>query len=233
MWPMRFSKVGKGYIDPLPRQGGWLYKIRMALDHAPNAPQRFNAKKEWVDLSFEILILTAEIHAHVLREKTLFEMFAQVKDEVSWAQGLSVNCVTNLFMALLTARGAWKADPSRPTLEGNLCRTAIALDRFQERMKLIGELIDIQIFLKNPDATTIALDNGGVQGFIERGLLYPEHQIVMAEVSEGLHRLTLSSAPGQDEDELANTLQGVTISHPEQHEDVDMEANDADSRGFY
>lgn len=102
---------------------------------------------------------------------------------------------------------------------------------FQERMKLLGEIIDIEIYLQRPDETTFALDNGGVRGSIERGLLYPENQVIAAEISEGLHRLILSSAPQQDDDELANALQNVNISHAQDAEDQDMDGNDVGPDG--
>ena len=38
-------------------------------------------------------------------------------------------------------------------------------------------------------------DNGGVAGYIQRGLLYPENQLIAAELSEGTHRLQVTRRP--------------------------------------
>ncbi|MBE3042180.1 hypothetical protein IMZ48_06290 [Candidatus Bathyarchaeota archaeon] len=210
-WPDRQNAQGKTYINPLSGRARSLRGINRALKKHPDAPKRLHRTtiKTWIDSCFAELVLAAASHAHTLTHKSLYDMFAAVKPEVSWVENLTVNCITNLFLAFLIGRGAWKLHAKRPDEE--VCRVAEAVDVFQEQVRLIGGLIDVEISTVAPDGSRVILQEAGVEGFLERGLLYPEYHLVAAELSEGLHRLTISLDLEEDVNGMADALGGISV----------------------
>ena len=88
----------------------------------------------------------------------------------------------------------------------------------------MGQLIDLKISLQASDGIIQTLDNGGVSGFIKRGLLHPENHIA-AEISESLHRLTISNAAQTDGTGLVGAMSGMNMG------DGDQDAEDMEEQG--
>lgn len=220
--PSDRTRAGNPSSTPSPASpSGYLRKIKKALDEHPDAPQAPNKKKARIDACFADLMLAAYNRCPLLEGLSLVEMFAVVKPEVDWVKDLSLNCITNLFMALLQGRGAWKLHTSRPDDESCLC--ARTMDIFQGMLMVVGEFIDFEICMDAPDGTIVTLDNGGVSGFIERGLLHPENQLISAELCDGLQRLTVSRSPQRDDPGLADARGSITVGHSQDQEEAHMD----------
>jgi hypothetical protein len=175
IWPYAQNPAqGQYFIRPLYTNPRWRDTILVALENAPGFPHTGASEiQPFVDGCLDLLVTTATNNFIRLLYVDVLTFFAEIKDQVPWAQGLSAKVIMFLFVEMSKARAQWHSQPSLQDRFEEHAMSARSLDLFQKAVVGRLEKLRYRVFRSRDDeGRPVIIEEGMIARFTVQGLVF-------------------------------------------------------------